>query len=70
MLSCALSRNATSLLTKQCHLEKQQLHKRRHYSLLYPGGSFVTVKELIDKLKSFPPGVRVLVDGYEGADTE
>lgn len=30
----------------------------------------MTIKELIEKLKSYPPEVRVLVDGYEGGFSE
>jgi hypothetical protein len=30
----------------------------------------MTVKELIEKLKSYPAEVRVLVDGYEGGFSE
>jgi hypothetical protein len=30
----------------------------------------MTVAELIEKLKEFPPGLRVLVDGYESGMSE
>lgn len=30
----------------------------------------MTIKELIEKLKMYPEGLRVLVDGYEGGFSE